>query len=163
MLATASVAYAREPLSETLWGEIIPLLQAHYEEVAHYKDLPLDPAVAIYERIESTGGLRIYTARACADASLIGYLVCFVAPSLHYSGSIFANQDILFVAKEHRGSRIGVDLIRHAHELLRAQDNVQVLFQHTKAKSSLNIGPMLTRLLGYELVDEIYAVRLDRG
>lgn len=161
MLTAKSVAYARESLTVALWDEILPLLQAHYHEVAHFKDLALNPDLATYERVQATGGLRIYTARL-ADNSLVGYMVAFVARSMHYADHIFANQDILFVSEEHRGSRIGVDLIKYAHSRLRADDHVSVCMQHCKAKSELNIGPMLERLLKYELVDHIYAIRLDQ-
>lgn len=161
MLTAKAVAYARESLTQELWDEILPLLHAHYHEVAHFKDMELNPHLSKYEQIQANDGLRIYTARL-ADNVLVGYMVAFVARSLHYADHIFANQDILFVAKEHRGSRIGVDLIKYAHSRLRADDNVSTLYQHCKAKSELNIGPMLERLLHYELVDLIYAIRLDQ-
>lgn len=162
MLTAQSVAYARESLSPTLWDELVPLLAAHYDEVAHFRDIPLDPDRSMYERVETNGGLRIYTARL-ATGSLIGYMVVFIAQSMHYRSKKFANQDILFVDRPYRGSRIGIDLIRFAHTRLRSDDQVDVVFQHTKHKSDLNIGPMLGRLLGYEHVDDIWAKRLDGG
>jgi len=165
VLAATSVQYAIEHLSDGLWQELHPLLEAHWHEVAHYDDIALNPHLDAYERIEKSGCLRIYTARAAAPAPdrgrLIGYLAVFVQPSLHYADRMFANQDVLFVDPLHRGSRCGVDLIRFAHDKLKAE-GVSVLFQHVKARSDLNVGPMLERLLGYELVDQIYAVRLDR-
>lgn len=161
LLAPSAISYAREVLSDRLWEELIPLLAAHYDEVAHFKDIPLDPDRSAYERIEASGGLRIYTARQ-ANGALIGYLVAFVSRSLHYRSKIFASQDILFVDKPYRGTRIGVDMIRYAQSRLRIDDKVDVLFQHSKLKEELNIGRMLKRLLGYEEVDAIYAVRLDK-
>lgn len=160
MLTAQAIRYAREQLDPILWEELTPLLEAHYDEIAHFKDIPLEPDRGAYERIEATGGLRIYTARL-GNGALIGYMVCFVSQSLHYRSKKFANQDILFVAKGYRGSRIGVDLIRFAHTRLRSDDCVDVVFQHTKHKSALNIGPMLERFLGYEHVDDIWARRLD--
>jgi GNAT superfamily N-acetyltransferase len=166
MLSTIEVTYQTECLSDALWSELLPLLQAHYAEVAHHQDLALNPDRARYASIEAVGMLRIYTARSCtADKSvgkMVGYLAALVAPSLHYAPHVFANQDVLFVAPEQRGSRLGVNLIRYAHDCLRAE-GVTLLMQHTKAKQGLNIGRMLQRLLGYELVDEIWCKRLDRG
>ncbi len=165
MLASIAVAYAVETLSDGLWSELQPLLEAHWHEVAHYDDLPLNPHVDGYERVAAMNALRIYTARTTAPEKdrgrLIGYLAVFIQPSMHYSDHLFASQDVLFVDPLHRGSRCGVELIRFAHEKLR-EEKVTVLFQHVKHRSDLNIGPVLTRLLGYEHVDDIYAVRLDR-
>lgn len=159
MLTATRAYFAAERLTDTLWAELIPLLIAHYHEVAHFKDIALAPDRAGYQRIWDAGMLRIYTARK--DARLIGYMVGFITPSLHYCPKVFFNQDILFVAKQWRGSRIGVDLIGFAHQRMRDEDGVDVCFQHTKSKPELNIGPMLCRLLGYEEVDIIYAKRLD--
>ena len=52
----------------------------------------------------------------------------------------------------------GERFIRYCDEQLRAQ-GVQAVYHHVKAKQSF--GPTLTRQ-GYELVDLIYAKRLDR-
>ncbi len=160
MLAATSVDYAVEHLSDALWSELSPLLEAHWHEVAHYDDIPLAPDVDMYAKVEASGGLRVYTARRLGR--LVGYLAVFVSPSLHYATTKMANQDVLFVDPAFRGSRCGVDLIRFAHGKLR-DEGVVVLFQHIKHRSDINVGPMLVRLLGYEHVDEIYAVRLDRG
>lgn len=159
MLAAATVTYQTERLSPELWSELEPLLADHWHEVAHYSDIPLQPNRELYQRIEQTGGMRIYTAREAS--ALVGYLAVFVAPSLHYASIKMANQDVLYVDQKHRGSRTGVGLIRFAHDALRGE-GVTVIFQHVKHKASINIGPMLGRLLGYEQVDDIWAKRLDR-
>lgn len=159
MLATSTVAYQNEKLSDALWDELMPLLADHWHEVGHYPDLALNPNREKYRQIESVGMLRIYTARA--GTRLVGYLAAFIAPSLHYSPTLMANQDVLYVDPAYRGSRAGVSLIRFAHDRLR-HEGVSVIFQHVKHKAAINIGPMLTRLLGYEHVDEIYAKRLDK-
>lgn len=166
MLAVSSVAYAAERLSESLWTELMPLLQAHWHEVAHYDDIPLDPDRERYEQMDAMGTLKVYTARTEAPSPdrgrLIGYLACFVARSLHYKSSIFATQDVLFVHPDHRGSRTGVGLIAFAHSQLRGE-GVQLIFQHVKARGDLNVGPMLERWLGYQKIDEVYGKRLDHA
>lgn len=165
MLTAAAVTYSREVLDGGLWDEIAPLLEAHWHEVAHYPDLALAPRRDLYEKIADAGNLRVYTARVDAGPTrgrLVGYLAALVTPSLHYAPHVYAQQDVLFVDKSHRGSRVGVDLIRFAHDQLRAE-GVTALYQHVKHRSDLNVGPMLERLLGYEHVDDIYAVRLDRS
>jgi GNAT superfamily N-acetyltransferase len=160
VLAAAAVTYQRETLSDALWSEVSPLLGAHYAEIAHYQDIALEPNRDAYARLQGNGGLRIYTART-PDWRLIGYLCVVVSTSLHYASHLFASQDVLYVDKAHRGQRTGVDLIRFAHDQLRSE-GVSVLFQHVKHRSDINIGPMLGRLLGYEHVDDLWAVRLDQ-
>jgi hypothetical protein len=69
-----------------------------------------------------------------------------------------ANQDVLFVAREYRGST-GKGLLDFSEADLKAL-GVQVVYQHIKARSR-NLGRLL-RLRGYEHIDEIYGKRLDR-
>lgn len=145
-----------EPAS-ALWGEIEPLLYKHWEEIAHFKDIPLAPNREVYDRLEAAGVLRCFTARLAG--ALVGYLVATVVPSLHYSGSVQSHQDVLFVLPEHRKSRAGIGLLRFAERQLNAE-GVQVLHQHMKVAH--DFGPLLERL-GYEWVEKIYVKRLDHG
>lgn len=147
--------YQAERLSD-LWPEIDPLLQAHWREVAHYQDIELDPDEEAYAEVEARGQLRTYTARE--NGRLIGYVIFFVRPNHHYAGSLQAWQDVLYLDPEHRRGRAGVTLIRVAETRLRAE-GVQVVYHH--AKRTNRVGELLGRL-GYELVDEIYAKRLDK-
>jgi GNAT superfamily N-acetyltransferase len=139
-----------------LWGEIAPLLRAHWREIAHYQDIPLEVNQGGYEQVEAAGKLRAYTARS-GDGALIGYAVYIVGPNLHYSSSIQAKQDVLFVLPERRKSTVGLRLIKFADDQLRAE-GVQVVYQHSKVAH--DIGPVMLRC-GYELVEHIYARRLD--
>lgn len=99
----------------------------------------------------------MYTARE-VDGSLIGYCVYFVKHAPHYAASIQAAQDVLYVARSHRGGT-GYRFIAWCDEQL-AAEGVQVVYQHAKVAH-----PALGRILerqGYEAVDVIYAKRLDR-
>lgn len=139
-----------------LWPELEPLLEAHWREVAHYQDIGLEPDKDAYAEHEQAGALRCFTAR---DAGrLVGYAFFFVRPNMHYRGSLQAWQDVLFLHPDYRG-RAGVTLIRVAETRLRAE-GVQVVYHH--AKRTNRVGELLGRL-GYELVDEIYAKRLDKN
>ena len=159
LLAPAQVAYATERLTDALWGEMSPLWIKHYHECALYKDIPLQPDRALYDRIQANGALRIYTARA-GSGNLIGYCVVFVAINGHYKSLLQANQDLLYVDPLLRGSRIGVDLIRYTHECLR-DEGVGLITQHSKM-GDLDIGPMLKRFFKYKEHDIIYSKRLDK-
>ena len=147
--------YAREMLADVR-DEIGPLLEAHWREIAHYQDILLDPDWEFYEAIDACGRLRIFTARD--EGRLVGYGVFFVGPNRHYKDSTQAVQDILFVHPDYRGRTVGARLIKFCDEQCRAE-NIQVIYHHIKAAH--DFGPLLIHC-GYELVDLIYAKRLDK-
>lgn len=146
--------FQNEALSPELFAEMLPLFQVHYHEIAHFKDIPLDPDYERYRELYQRGVLRIFTARK--DAKLIGYAVFFVARNLHYSTSLQAVQDILFIEPGKRGT--GGRFIKWCDEELR-KESVQAVYHHVK--KAHNFGPMLERF-GYELVDLIYVKPLDK-
>lgn len=150
------VTYAREPQPLSIVRELFPLLERHYEEVAHYQDIPLDPDFQAYADVHHVGGLRVFTARK--DGALIGYIVFFVRSNPHYRSSVQALQDVLFVLPEHRGA-VGVKLLRFAEREL-ADEGVQVIMQHVKLK---NYAGSIMQHLGYEPVDLLLCKRLDRS
>lgn len=152
-LQDATIGYFLEPIDAVL-EEIKPLLLAHWQEIARYPDIPLEPDWEQYRKAEVSRALRIFTARIAMQ--LIGYAVYFVTPGLHYKSTVQATQDILFLAKDYRRGGVGRDLIRHADHVLRVQ-GVKVVYHHVKARH--NFGPLLERD-GYELVDLIYGKRL---
>lgn len=134
--------------------EIGPLIQEHYDEIARFKDIPLKPDFSSYKAMDAAGRLRVFTVRT-PEHQLIGYGVFFIVPNPHYMSSIQANQDIIFIQKNHRGQ--GREFIAWCNEQLKSE-GVQAVYHHVKAKH--NFGPMLERM-GFELVDLIYVKRLD--
>lgn len=149
------IEYAREMLGDVR-GDMEPLLEAHWREIAHYQDILLNPDWEFYSLIEQDDRLRIFTARD--GGRLIGYAAFFVGPNRHYKYSIQAVQDVIFLHPEYRGARVGAKLILYADEQCRAE-NIQVIYHHIKAAH--DFGPLLVHC-GYELVDLIYAKRLDK-
>ena len=140
----------------TVCEEIKPLLLKHWEEISHYKDIPLDPDWDGYSRIEESGALRVYTARD-EENKLIGYAVFFLKHNLHYRSSLQAVQDIIFIDPEKRG--FGVKFILWTEQQLKAE-GVQVCFHHIKTKTPHTID--LFRRLGYENIDLILGKRFDK-
>jgi GNAT superfamily N-acetyltransferase len=140
-----------------LWVEILPLLHEHKEEISAYQDIALNPDIDRYNAVEESGHLRCYTARLAG--LLVGYAIFFVDFNLHYSDSLQANQDVLFVTKPHRHGRVGYRLIRYSEEQLQAE-GVQVCYQHLKTNRPETIA--LFHKLGYTDIDLIVAKRLDR-
>lgn len=136
--------------------EAMPLLEEHWREIAHHQDIVLDPDFEIYAAAEAAGMLRVFTART-QEKKLIGYAVFFCRTNPHYRNSLQANQDVLFISKDHRG--MGGRFIVWCDEQLRAE-GVQVVYHHVKAAH--NFGKLLERF-GYTLVDLIYSRRLDKN
>lgn len=136
-------------------SEIIPLISKHYVEIAHYQDIRLKPDFDTYQKLSDAGILKVFTARK--EKKLIGYAFFFVKTNMHYSESLQALQDILFVDKEYRGTT-GARLIKFCDEELKKK-GVQVVYHHVK--KAHNFGRMLERL-GYEEIDIVYGKRLDK-
>lgn len=153
---TQSVVFARESLA-TFLDEALPLLYDHWREIAKYQDIELKPNLPFYYRSEEAGCLRVHVLRV--NGALVGYGVYIVGPNPHYSDSLQAVQDILFVRKDHRLGRLGIKLIEFSEQLLR-EEGVQVIHQHAKLEH-----PALAQILqrrGYTAVDVIYSKRLDQ-
>jgi GNAT superfamily N-acetyltransferase len=102
--------------------------------------------------------LRIYTGRDYGR--LIGYSIFTVHKGVHYSTSLEADEDLLFVLPEHRKGRFGLQLMQYAESQL-AAEGVQLLKRRTKVAERLNFGTVLERM-GYEPIDVIYGKRLDK-
>lgn len=148
-------------IERTTWRESAPLMaplwREHWAEIASHADIPLAPDHVAYERIEDSGALRVWVVRS--GEALVGYAIWFVRPHLHYAGTLYALQDVLYVAPEHRARGLGPRLIRHCDQAL-AAEGVVVAMHHVKLAH-----PALGRLLeraGYQAVETTYAKRLDR-
>lgn len=146
--------FAREALSDSIIAEMSPLTERHWSEVAHFKDIPLSVCWADFIAADKNGGLRTFTARL--SGKLVGYCVFFVRHNGHYSSSLQASQDVVFIAPEHRG--FGRLFIDWCDSQLR-EEGVQVTAHHVKLAH--NWGRMLESL-GYERVEIIYQRRLDK-
>ena len=145
--------YAQEKYDDVI-GEIKPLLEEHYNEIAKYKDIPLDPDWSTYKAMETLGMLKIFTCRDEDDNRMLGYGIYLVKKHLHYQSCLVAQQDILFITKDKRGQ--GGRFLLWCDKMLKEM-GVNMTVQHIKADH--NFGPMLERF-GYELMDLIYTRRL---
>lgn len=151
----ATLVFLREPLTDALIAEVMPLLKEHYLEIAHYQDIELDPDWNQYFAIQANGALAIYTARM-ASGELLGYNCYFIRHNPHYKQSLQAANDVIFISKKHRG--FGRSFIAWCDEQLRGL-GVQVCYHHVKAAHDWS--PLLERM-GYEFQDKIMSRRLDR-
>jgi len=147
--------FNQEEFSYELVNEMYPLWKAHYEEIATYKDIALDPDLERYEIMARGGFLRIFTARD--EGSLVGYQVFFVTQNPHYKRSTQAVQDILFLSLVLRKGLTGYKFIKWCDERLK-EEKIQLVFQHVK--EAHDFTPMLRRL-GYQAHDKIMVRRLS--
>ncbi len=152
-------AFALETIEQVRASRIEQLLCEHWHEVAHFPDIPLEPDWDAYETVERAGMLRIFTVRVREE--IVGYAAYILKHNPHYKSSLQAIQDVLFLMPAMRKARVGAHLILFADQYFKSL-GVQAVYHHSKAKKELDMGPLLGRL-GYELVDTLWAKRLDRG
>ena len=146
--------FAHEPVTVDLCEEMLPLLNLHYHEIAHYKDIPLDPNFPAYIELDKANALRVYTARD-SDNRLTGYSIYFVRYNLHYSGSLQAIQDVLYIDPTQRG--FGAKFIIWCDKQL-AAEGVDVVYHHVK--KAHDFSPLLKRM-GYDEIESVWGRRLN--
>jgi GNAT superfamily N-acetyltransferase len=149
------ITFHKEGYTSELQKEVMPLLEKHWEEIAHDKTIPLDIDWVKYAAMWKSGAMTICTARD--DTKLVGYSVFFTHTHMHYKGHKFALQDILFVDPESRNSRIGIQLIKFSEEILKL-NGVHVVLHHMKVAH--DFSPIMERL-GYDFMEKIYSKRLN--
>lgn len=144
-----AITYAREMLSPEFAGEVMPLLEQHFQEIDPFQADPLDPDWDEYFRAQAGDQLRIFTARDAGE--LIGYSVAFVRTDLHHKTSKRAIQDIFFIRADRRG--FGFAFLLWVNEQLKGE-GVAVDFQHISMKHDW--GTMAKRA-GYAPVETVWA------
>jgi hypothetical protein len=123
--------------------ELKQILDTHYEELALNKDkVPLAPQWRIYDAREQAGELVYVVLRDSGE--LIGYIISFVTPGLHYETCLTAHMDILFVRPDRRdASARGVLLMIDTLEAELRRRGVQRWFMGTKLHK--DIGAVFKR------------------
>lgn len=136
--------------------EIGELLDLHYEELAMDKEIiQLDPDWGAYEAMERDSALRIYTVREAGR--LVGYSVFFLIHPPHYRMNLYAQNDIVYLAKEFRESGHGLALVQFCRERLLADGAADKELWHAKPGTPLH---RLLLSLGYVEQDVILGKRL---
>ena len=141
------ITYQQEFLAQVK-PDIEPLLRQDWEEIEHNKELhKFDPAWELYEALEETNSLSIFTARS--DSNLIGYFVVITMPSLHCRGLTQALCDIIYLDKDYRKGLIGYKLFKFAEDCVR-EDGADVLYVAT---TKVNPIDNLMVKLGYNKIE----------
>ena len=137
------------------WEEVESLLVQHWLELAKNKHLmQLSPDVERYKLMEASGN--VIALFAYERDSLIGYSVSFIASHLHYSNLVYAQNDVLFVAREHRKGRTGLALIKETEDAAK-RAGCQMIIWHAKQGTALD---SLMPRLGYGVQDIMYSREL---
>jgi len=132
--------------------EVKPLLPLHYEELALNKDkVPLSPQYDEYLRRDAAGMVVCITMRSAGE--LVGYIIAFKAPGLHYSTCLTLTVDIFWLKPEYRGNGGGVIMFK-ALEKEAKRLGVDRMFVGSKVH--LDASYLFDRL-GYTKVETYYS------
>jgi len=145
---------------EENWTDVVeemePIFKIQWEEVGlnatSEKGIHLNPQWETYEILESKNMLHVVTVRK--DKKLIGHYVSVIAPHLHSKDILVAQNDFLYVSKEHRKGLVGYKLIKFAVEKLKARVHIILLSMNAQ-----HAFLPLTNKLGFKLTD--YNVMLE--
>ena len=148
------IAIAKESWFDVV-DELKPILHEHWEELALYSDIPLDPEFELYEALETKGMLSFYSVRRSGE--LVGYAIFFVRKSPHYKSTLWAVCDIILIRKPYRNFGVGDKLFAFFEDDLR-QQGVKVVHMMTKA-SHPELGG-LARRRGYRHSETNFSLRL---
>lgn len=131
--------------------ELWPLLEQHREELTTNKAMMrLAPAVEMYAQLEEMGHFVGLIARV--DGEIVGYSGNFLNPNLHYSDLLQAENDVLFVRADQRGT-LGLRLMDATEREMRER-GAQIMLWHAKADTALS---QLLPKRGCRVQDVIYS------
>lgn len=129
------------------------LLQLHWKELALNQDkVFLKPDVTKYLQMQELGMLHNIVAYNTSN-SVVGYSVLLLQPHMHYSDTVFASVDVVYVDPKHRNSSLGARLLIETEKLAK-QCGAHVLVHHAKPYVPMIIKPL--EKLGYSLYEHIY-------
>lgn len=102
-------------------GDIVPLFELHWKEIATYQDIPLEPDYGFYAKMSKEERLVCYTARN-SEGQLIGYSIFFLRKGHpHYKSHSWASNDIVWLHPDYRGFGVGKRFVAFWDEDLRAR------------------------------------------
>jgi len=128
-----------------------PILRKHYEEVAMYQDkVPLSPDYERYYKLEELGIFHIVTVRD--GGKLVGYFLSMITPNLHYSDTLYAVNDILYLDCEYRDAGVGYRMFKFAEDRLK-ELGVSVIAIHMKTALPFD---SLCESLNYDYAERNY-------
>jgi hypothetical protein len=110
------IEYQEESLIDVL-EEMMPLVIEHHEEVDDFKDkITLNPDYDRYLEIAGQDMLTLYTMRK--DSELVGYNMFIVGSHGHYSDTLYAVNDIIYIDPKMRGEEATPTFFKRCEEWL---------------------------------------------
>lgn len=131
--------------------ELQKIIPEHYEELSVTKEYKLNPDWESYLTMDRANMLKVITCRN--DSELIGYIIFFIKPHLHYADCLTAFEDIYYLKKEYRKGRTGIKLFKLAEEYLKSIGVNRVMYG---TKVHLD-NSSLFEYLGYKFIEKLYS------
>jgi GNAT superfamily N-acetyltransferase len=129
------------------------LLKKHWEELALNKDkVPLAIDEARYKQLQDVGILKnivVYNNQNVA----VGYSVLLIQPHLHYSTTVYAAVDVIYIDPEYRNTTLGARLLVAAEKQAK-EHGASIVLHHAKPYVPMIIKPL--EKLGYSLYEHMY-------
>lgn len=133
------------------------LAVAHWEELAKNKQLMvLNLDVQRYAQLERAGML--FGIWAYEGDDIVGYSINVFGTNLHYADLVYAQNDLLFVSKEHRTGTTGLKLIKETERVAKER-GAKMLIWHAKEHSTLESLFRKPRF-GYGIQDIMFSKEL---
>jgi hypothetical protein len=150
------ITFQTEPF-EQAYRDAQPALIRHYDEIAENKSVtgPIDPDLSTYKALESTGRLKVLTARK--DNEIVGYFTFFIGRNLHYDVTC-GTEDIYWLAPEYRGvPKLAVRLFLEAEKIMKAH-GVKIATVKTKVA---NDHEAFFAHLGFRPFERVYVKTME--
>lgn len=145
----------REVTIDDVFIAITPLFVEHREETTTNKELmQLKPDMERYRLLEVKNILLVLA--AYLEGKLVGYSVTFIDSHLHYADLVCANNDLIFVQKEYRNTKIGLNLIQETERIAKER-GAKFMLWHAKEDTALS--NLLPRM-GCSVQDIVYSKEL---
>lgn len=129
---------------ENVLDEIKPVHRAHWEETEGYRHgIALDPDYDYMVNAERTGRFMLFTVRT--NKQLVGNCMMYLTQSTHTRKWV-AEEDTIFIDKEHRKGRIGIKLIQYVERVLATLGVTEI---RVTVKTVNRVGDLL-QALGYQ-------------
>lgn len=124
--------------------ELEKIFKTHWEELALYRDrMPLSPQWDEYCRREDADTLFLTTVRK--DGEIVAYYITQVTRGFHYSETLTAHMDIVYVVPEYRGRGISLPLFRAVERELRRR-GVKLWYSGYKSHNPLGLDKLLDKM-----------------
>lgn len=136
------------------FAEVSSYFAQHYQELSATKDLVLNPDYEVYKNADKKGALRVYL--CYHDELIIGYIVFFISPNLHYKDCLLATEDIYYLAPEYRKGTIGIKLFKFAEKHLKSL-GVNMIRYSTKTHMD---NSALFEYLDCKFIEKVFVKRI---